>query len=962
MNEELYPPGPAHVPEGLTLPSKAYKQRAWMALASLAAFLLIYLSLTAWFAWTAWRLFEDAFISGADGLLNCVVGAGAAFLAIFMLKALFFWRKGGASDAVEITPAEQPRLFEFLHRLADEAGAPRPAKVFLTPRVNAAVFYDLSILNLLLPSRKNLEIGLALVNVLTVSELKAVLAHEFGHFAQRSMAIGSWVYVAQQIATQVIAKRDALDKLLQALSRFDIRIAWVGWLMSLIVWSIRSLMDTLLRGVVLAQRALSRQMEFQADLVAVSLTGSDEIVHALHKLQAADEAWSRTLHFADAQVRQGQRPHDLFKAQTWIIERTAGILADDSYGRVPASHRAGDGASRLFKTSFAQPPQMWSTHPASVDREDNAKRVYLPSPHDERSAWLLFDRVDEVKDKVVDQLLGGVTAERATPDDMLRALDERYSLLQYDTRYRGAYLGRALTRHAAQPDELVESALQRDDIQATLAALYPERLATDLSSLRELDEERATLVALRDKVYQATGGRLVHRGQEISRRQLPAVISQVTAEAEAVRQRILAHDRQCRGAHLAAARQLGGGWPAYLQGLIQALHYAEHSLADVRDAQGMLGNVVAVVTADGKVSGSELKRLVAAANALHEVLARLHGHKDQVQLDASLLARLETESWAALLGDFDLPAASSDNISQWLGVIDSWVNALAGACGALVSAALEQLLLAEREVARQMGQVGQEGVPDGEPRETAEAPLASRLPASYAVLQPGQERERQKKLGWWDRFQTADGAVATCARLLVALGIVSAVLGFGGSASVTSTLSIYNGLGQPVNVVVGGQVIEVAPFSATTASVELAEGVSVSARTRSGEQIEVFAPRVEGRARHYVYNVAAASPMVEWTAVYGNAAEREPTMLGASRWFTSHAEVYFTDPPGSVSTKGGGATRLVLASPGDAEPEAVLRLLPDEAQRRQVIAAHARWDLPEGSAHAERWKTLAKTD
>ena len=39
-------------------------------------------------------------------------------------------------------------------------------------------------LNFIFPSKKNLEIGLPLVNALTLSELKAVLAHEFGHFAQ----------------------------------------------------------------------------------------------------------------------------------------------------------------------------------------------------------------------------------------------------------------------------------------------------------------------------------------------------------------------------------------------------------------------------------------------------------------------------------------------------------------------------------------------------------------------------------------------------------------------------------------------------------------------------------------------------------------------------------------------------------------------------------------------------------
>ena len=68
------------------------------------------------------------------------------------------------------------------------------------------MFYDLSLINFFFPTRKNLEIGLGLTNVLTISEFKAVLAHEFGHFAQKSMAVGRWVYTAQQVANQLMAR------------------------------------------------------------------------------------------------------------------------------------------------------------------------------------------------------------------------------------------------------------------------------------------------------------------------------------------------------------------------------------------------------------------------------------------------------------------------------------------------------------------------------------------------------------------------------------------------------------------------------------------------------------------------------------------------------------------------------------------------------------------------------------
>ena len=786
--QDIYPLGPRHVPVELTKPTATYKQRAWLALASLALFVVMYLALAGWFMWTAYRMIDAAVTGGQNAFWHVVIGSSAAFLAVFMLKALFFIKRGGAPDALEVTAAEQPRLFQFLFRLADDAGAPRPKRVYLSARVNAAVFYDLSVLNLLFPSHKNLEIGLALVNVLTLSEIKAVLAHEFGHFAQRSMAIGSWVYIAQQIAAHVVAKRDALDKFLAFLSRVDLRVAWFGWLLSLVVWSIRSLMDTLLSVVVLAQRALSRQMEFQADLVAVSLTGSDELVHALHKLNAADEAWGRALGFADSEVRQGRVPHDLFAVQTRIIERVAQILGDESYGQVPKIAAAQPEARRVFKSSFAQPPQMWATHPASADREANAKRQYLPAPHDERSAWLLFDDTGAVKRKVVAHLLGKTEAQPVSAQDTFRTLDERYALLQYQPRYRGAYLGRPLTRHAARPDELYQTARQHAYIQQELGAVYSQQLSSDLTRLRELSEERTTLEALRDKVYQATGGRIVHRGREISRRELPAAIREVGLEEEQVRQRILAHDHQCRTAHLAAADLVGAGWKEYLIGLIGVLHYAEHTLADLQDAQGLLNNVFAVITADGKVSSSELKRLIATGNILHAVLARVHEQKPELQLDQTLCTRLGVATWPAMLAEFKLPLASKDNINDWIRVIHGWVNSAAAALSALSGAALEQLLQSEDGVARHV-------------RERS-TPIAacppSHPPAEYPTLLLGQGRKRQTRLGLWDRFQTADGLVPAFARLLVAGAIVGAVLGFGSIIASTATLTVYNGLGLPV--------------------------------------------------------------------------------------------------------------------------------------------------------------------
>jgi hypothetical protein len=621
-------------------------------------------------------------------------------------------------------------------------------------------------------------------------------------------------------------------------------------------------------------------------------------------------------------------------------------LVDDNYGRPP---KIADKPQthRVFKSGFAQPPQMWSTHPANADREENAKRTYLDAPHDARSAWLLFDNVEDVKKQVVAKLYANAKAEPAAPEQTLNALDEYYSLLQLDPRYRGVYLGRAVTRYAELPNELYDNYATITDARAALAKLYPQQLAADLAQLRELAEEHGTLQALRDKVYEATGGRIVFRGREIGRRDLPDAIRRVEEERETVRARILAHDRECRAAHVAAAAAVGQGWKEYLISLIGLLHYAEHTLADLRDAQGMLNNVYAVVTADGKVSSSELKRLIWACNVVHEVLERLHGQKTNVVLDESLKKKLDGKSWEQALEEFKLPPASNNNINEWIRVIDGWINSAAAALAELSSAALERLLATENDIGKWVN----------DPSAAPSAPVAIVIPEKYVALKPGQERKRQQRLDLWDRFQTADGLFPAIGRVLIAGAIVGAVLGFGSFTGSYSALSIYNGLGRAVAVHVGGEKIYVDPFSAAHTEIPMGQAITIETLTVDGQLIERFQPPRGDVARHFIYNIAGASPMVEWTASYGSAAEQPPRFLGAPNWFSSSVDFYFTQPPESVQTKGGSATRTVLAGAGKRDPDEVLQILSEDKERAQVIRAHAAWD-GDNAPNAERWKAL----
>lgn len=930
-----YPAGPTDVPADLTAAPPGYQTRAYLAIAALLAFVTVYIALTAWFGVRGYTLLRDSAAGGQYAFRGAVMGVLSTFLAIFLGKALFALRRG-STEGLEVG-ADEPELLAFVHRIADEVGAARPHRIVITAQVNAAVFYDVSLINLIIPSRKNLLIGIGLVNVLTLSELKAVLAHEFGHFAQRSMAVGRWVYTGQQVAAGIIGKRDILDRMLLGLSRIDIRIAWIGWIVRLIVWSIRSVMDSLFRVVIVAERALSRQMELQADLVAVSISGSDALVHGLHKLRAADEAWDQAAEIAANELAQGRVVPDLFGMQTAVLRHFKETLGQGAALQVPPLPATDRAAHRIFEPELAQPPQMWSTHPPNHVRENNAKRRYIAAPLDQTPAWTLFSDPAAMKTRVTEDLLQPDTdAMRLDHETAIAKVDDFYDHRFVDARYRGLYLRRRVTRAEDKIAALYVDA--PTDPVAALRALYPAELTDLVARWRRLEREHAELKALEIGALTAAGGIIHFRGQQLRRRDLAQTLATVKAEVHAARNALRDHDRTVRTVHAAAAAVVGHGWPEYLSSLVALLHYAEHTEANVDDAHAHLMNVLDVVLADDRVSDAERRRTVVSAQGLFIALRYVSDDRGRVQLPPRVAQRMGSASWHEAVGeDLGLVMPAEESIGDFLECQQSWFQAYSGILGSLRHNVLETLLEAEAYVAR-----------CAHTAETPEpAPPPAVVPLNYIICRFEDEREQQTRLDWWDRFVTAEGVGPGLARFSVAGVIVGGVLTAGGAIA-TPTAFVYNGLDQPVEVTLGSVVQRVEPHRRAEIEFDVEPGFAVAAATLQGERIEHFVPTIDNPLDAYIYNIGSAAALVEWTVVYGgNQPEPVPTFLGAKRWTSSDADHIFEEPPDQVRTRGAVASRRVLAAVDDLAPEAIAEVLPDAPQQQMYVLAHARWDAIE---------------
>lgn len=768
--EFLYPKSPTGIPQDLTKAKASYQRQAMLAMLGLITFMSVYLALAVCFGLITYNTAHQMIGQELD-LMSLLIVFCSGLLTIFMVKSLLVVKKPGNPGGVEVSADDEPELFAFLHQLSDEIGAPRPHRVFITPEVNAAVFYDLSLFNLFFPSKKNLIIGLGLVNVLNLGELKAVLAHEFGHFAQGSMVVGRWVYIAQQIIGHMVATRDWLDKVVRFISKIDLRIAWLGWLLGLIIWSIRSLMDTLFSLVVMAERALSREMEFNADLVAVSVTGSDALINALHKLQAADSAWQTALNVASSEARNGKLLRDLFAAQKAAIAEVGRVLDDKHYGATPEKPEHVDAAKhRIFTESMANPPQMWSTHPLNSDREENAKARYFPAEIDSRDAWLIFSDSERMREAVSSgfyRLEEDTEVAYESPTD---AVAKRFAHDIYDPKYRGTYLSRNWVRNFESPEQIFNLAPVEGLAAETIAELYPQELSEQLAAARNLDMERHSLEALASGEMKPSGGVIRHRGHEIKKDEIPQALEEIANERREIADQLKQHDSLCRNAHIAAASQWNSGWDRYLRSLTSLMHCGAHLKAVVDNESALLSNTWSVITADGQIGYFEKRRMINACKSIHQVMKTVDDAAKQIQLSPDVMQTAGIENWPEQYPEFDLIEVSKKNWQDWCGAASERMSNISYVFGLIEDIAQDLLIRAEKTVEQH---TRAETQPEQEQTEF------SIIPDDYPVLLPGNEHVLQRKLDLWNRFQLAHGFLPTLSRLMVSAGVIGGTI-YGG--------------------------------------------------------------------------------------------------------------------------------------------------------------------------------------
>jgi heat shock protein HtpX len=289
-----------------------------------------------------------------------VAAVGMSCVAVYAVGRVYlsFARtQDDVEPGARITREEHPAFFAELESVAAQCRARVPDAVYLMDGRNAAVSEAPRLLGLL-PGKRTLLIGTSLVYDSTVSELRAVLAHEFGHFVGGDTRIGGLVYAVRRRAMQLI---EALRKSNSG-----------GW-----AENVSLPYELYLEVFCFVTHKLSRTQELLADKLSIAVAGREAHVSELKKSAVS---------FVVA--------NDFWAVEVAPLLEAGLIPRDIERGEIEFERRGLDASAqqRVEQRLFAMPTDPFDTHPSLAERIAFAEAVEDAAvERDDRPALSLFD-------------------------------------------------------------------------------------------------------------------------------------------------------------------------------------------------------------------------------------------------------------------------------------------------------------------------------------------------------------------------------------------------------------------------------------------------------------------------------------------------------------------------------------------------------------------------------------------
>jgi Zn-dependent protease with chaperone function len=427
--------------------SPEFRQSAYRSILSIGLFAITYIALmslaiilTLLFGaaglYLIWLKPMVVTIMGGIGLISSGI-----LILIFLLKFIFQRHKADYSNLIEIKQNQEPALFKLIGEVVNEVQTKSPKKVFLTPDVNAAVFYSSDFWSMFFPVRKNLMIGVGLINTTSVEEFKGILAHEFGHFSQRSMKVGSYVNNTNRVIYNMLFENESYVDMANRWASFSQYFSPFVSLALRIIRGIQWVLRKVYRVLNLNYLKLSREMEFHADEVAANVVGSEIFSSALLRLEPSDQSLNSAINYFCNRPATPARPANIFTVhQTFLDAQAKQNRIPNLYG-LPQITTQNLHRLRQSKLHIKND---WDTHPNMYDRVKAISKLNISRlQSDNRKANSLFSDTNAVQEKVSEVLFNGIKLEWSPSPISMQEFEQEFTLqeekFEFDPIFHGFY-------------------------------------------------------------------------------------------------------------------------------------------------------------------------------------------------------------------------------------------------------------------------------------------------------------------------------------------------------------------------------------------------------------------------------------------------------------------------------------------------------------------------------------------
>lgn len=388
--------------------SKEFKKSAQKAILSIILFVFTYIALVVLaIGFTiACGYGGVMLIALRPSFMTLMLGLGCISIGLlilfFMVKFVFSKNKTDRSQLIEIKQQDEPRLFAFVQEIVDETGTDFPKKIYISSEVNASVFYDSSFWSMFLPVKKNLHLGVGLMNSVTVDEFKGIVAHEFGHFSQRSMKVGSYVYNVNYILHNMLYDNASYDTIISKWANISGYFSFAAVIGVKIIEGIQWVLRKVYEVVNINYLALSREMEFHADEVAANVAGSQALATSLVRLDLAAHSYSNTLDFYGGKIKDNKKPDNIFPQMSYVMAHWGNEFKLPVVNGLPAATLVSKTRFNKSKLGFGD---QWSSHPSDKDRIKKLEALNIPAKTTNTSlAVTLFSDAEKAQKAVTERL------------------------------------------------------------------------------------------------------------------------------------------------------------------------------------------------------------------------------------------------------------------------------------------------------------------------------------------------------------------------------------------------------------------------------------------------------------------------------------------------------------------------------------------------------------------------------